>query len=187
MLPKLSEPLIAFRKLQSSGPNLEISQDHDSCQKEESDQGDSVKLVRSDQKTCNAEKLPLVPTYSSSGCDDFLADPGQCANSSQIIQSGDAPPSLDGGCLMKLDIGNARAVGLNSSTLQKSKRGAQAKSRISVRLVKNEPRHLISSSECSGALPRLLTDHASEKCQPGDSFSEVNIFYMSAFLLVHDI
>ncbi|XP_021737993.1 protein tesmin/TSO1-like CXC 3 [Chenopodium quinoa] len=175
------------RKLQSSGPNSECSQDHDhdNCHKNERGLGGSIKiepefhnrLAYGDQKTCNTEKLVPDAHCSPSGClDEFLTDPGNCANSSQKLQSDNAQPSLEGGCLEKIDVGNGKALGLNGSALQKGKRISQAKSRISVRLVKNEPRHVISSSECSGASSSLLTDHTSEKCQTGDSFNEASHF-----------
>lgn len=172
------------RKIQSSGSNSEFSQDHNTCQKNERDLVDSVKLdpvshnplVRSDQEACNTENLALVAHCSPSGCiDEFLAEAGLCANSSQKIQSDEARPSLEGG-LEKVNVGNGKDVGLDGSALLKGKKSIQAKSRISVKLVRNEPRHLMSSSECSGALPRLLSDHTSEKCQTGDSVSEASQF-----------
>ncbi|KAL2898258.1 Protein tesmin/TSO1-like CXC 3, partial [Bienertia sinuspersici] len=172
------------RKLQSSGSNAEFSQDHDNSQKIERDVGDSVKLdpefnsplVSSDQKACNNEKLVVVTHCSPSVCfDEFLADPGRCANSSNKRQSEEVHPYVEGGS-EKTDVGDVKNVSLGGSVLQKDKHTAQAKSRISVKVVKNKPRQLISSSECSGALPRLLSDHKSDICHTADSFSEASHF-----------
>lgn len=189
-MPQKLRFLIAFRKIRSSGSNSEFSQDHDNCQRNERDLGHSMKvvpefrspLVPSDQKTCNTEKLVSVAHCSPSGCfDDYLGDPGQSANFTHKMQSDNAPPSAKGGCLKKIGVVDGRDMGPFCSASQKGRDSAQPRSRISVKLVKNESRHMTSLSECSGALPRLLTDHIS---QSGDSFSEVTIFLFD-FLLVN--
>nr|ABD83288.1 Fgenesh protein 45 [Beta vulgaris] len=187
--PELASPPLVFTSpritsLHSFGNSVylfaseKFSQDHDNCQRNERDLGHSMKvvpefrspLVPSDQKTCNTEKLVSVAHCSPSGCfDDYLGDPGQSANFTHKMQSDNAPPSAKGGCLKKIGVVDGRDMGPFCSASQKGRDSAQPRSRISVKLVKNESRHMTSLSECSGALPRLLTDHIS---QSGDSFSE---------------
>ncbi|XP_057520643.1 protein tesmin/TSO1-like CXC 2 isoform X2 [Amaranthus tricolor] len=169
------------RKLQSSSSGTKSSQDHDDCRKDERDSEFSVKLdsglnyplVNSDQKAGNTENLLQISHCSPSGCvDDFVIDPGQCAEeSSHNLHSESAFPFLKGGGLEKKDNGDGKLVGQDASALQKGKTTAQSKSKISFKLIKNQARHLLPSSECSS---RLLMDHTFENSQTADSINETS-------------
>ncbi|CAO2816029.1 unnamed protein product [Amaranthus hypochondriacus] len=168
------------RKLQSSSSSTKSSQDHDDCRKDERDSEFSVKLdsglVNSDQKAGNTENLLQISHCSPSGCvDDFVIDPGQCAEEpSHNLQSGNAFPFLKGGGLEKKDNGDGKLVGQDASALQKGKTSAQSKSKISFKLIKNQARHLLPSSESSSTQPRLLIDHTSENSHTADSVNEAS-------------
>ncbi|KAK9682630.1 hypothetical protein RND81_10G086800 [Saponaria officinalis] len=170
------------RKLQCSG-SLEIPQDNDKCDK---DGGDPVKTVKvvpecnnffnsEEQRACSVKNLEHV-VHCSPGCiDDFLSDPD--ANTSCKQQINDASQHLSGDSVHKRDGGsggNAAVLPVYGSAPVKVKTGAHAKSRISIKVVKNEARHLIPSSECVGSLPRFLTERSFESSQNGDSLIEAS-------------
>ncbi|KAL9233885.1 hypothetical protein vseg_008821 [Gypsophila vaccaria] len=163
------------RKLQCSG-SLESPQDPD---KRDKDAGDPVKsapecndLFSEERRGSSVKNLEQVVQCSPGCIDDFLSDPD--ANTSCKQQINDASQYSGFGSSQRRDNGSGQNVAAYGSTPLKVKVGAHAKSRISIKVVKNEARHLIPSSECLGSLQKLLTERSFEACQSGNSLTEAS-------------
>jgi len=175
---KSSKHFFPFRQLQSSTSNIEFPEENDECSKNDGYPNDSTKVdlslkIRSicgDETGRNTKNSIQVEHHSASGfLDGCLANPMECRNSSNERLFVDAPQSSEGGCLLQKDTVTVQGMVLDGSALPKFKENAQAQAQaqaqpsVKFKLVKLEPRRLVSaSSKCSSIFPKLSSGYTNE-------------------------
>lgn len=164
------------RQLQSSTSNLEFSEENDECLKNDGHPNDSTKVdlslkirsICSDETGHNTKNSIQVEHHSAFGfLDGCLANPMECRNSSNQRLFVDSPQSSKGGCLLQKDKVPVQGMVLDGSALPKFKENAQAQAQgqpsAKFKLVKLEPRRLVSaSSKSSSIFPKLSSGHTNE-------------------------